>query len=156
MTIDQIFIFRGLKLTLKTCLCALILTFSCNAASAQEITRQIPVDGDFQPANIGFRGPVAGGYEGLIALKDNNGILELCGVGATTNAKTASHMRKVLRKGSLEVNGKTVLKNFVYFAKARSARSIRKTRANCRATSFRLNRKIESVSVNMGGGTFRD
>jgi len=122
---------------------------------AQGIT-QIAQDKDFQDANMRWTGATAKGYDGRIALKNQGGVLVLCGVGVVTNIQLNKAILAGLRGGTVRLNGKTVLKDFTFFAKAKDARSLRSATANCKSTGARIPRQIDDLKVLYGKATFRN
>lgn len=140
----------------KILMCAALLAASATLpASAQQIT-QIAQDKDFQDANMRWTGATAKGYDGRIAVKVMGGNLVLCGVGVTTNIQLSSAITKGLRGGTVKLNGKTVLKDFSYFAKARNASDLKTAKANCKSTGVPVPKKIDSLQVRYGKATFRN
>lgn len=124
-------------------------------ASAQSIS-SIPQDDGFFPANMRWTGATAKGYDANIALKAVGGNVALCGVGIVTNIQLNSAINSGLRGGRVKVNGKTILKDFSFFAKAPNIKSLDKVKANCKLTSVTAIRKSDKVSIRYGKATFRN
>lgn len=134
----------------------LFVILSAGSALAQNaVSRTVAVDSSFNDAGVSWTGATAGGYEARIALKNNGGRFEFCGVGVVTNIQLGSTVNTMLRDCTLNINGKTVLKNCRYFAKARSARALTKTKANCALTDMEV-QEIEFIDFQYGSGTFRN
>ncbi|WP_299190742.1 hypothetical protein [uncultured Litoreibacter sp.] len=130
--------------------------FSSPALSQTKVSRSVTVDEDFQSANLRWNNATAGGYDALVALKGDRGVIELCGVGVVTNIQLSSSIKNSLRGGTLKINGKTVVKDFSFFAKAKSARALKKANANCVSTGVKSSTKINDISLDYGDGTFRN
>jgi hypothetical protein len=127
-----------------------------STAIAKDKIRSIPIDKDFQAADMRWSGATPGGYLGRIALKNNRGILELCGVGAVTNIQLSNPIKTALKGGKLTLNGKVVLKDFSYFAKARNKKALKSAKANCRSTGAKVPKKINSLNIEYGRAVFRN
>lgn len=125
-----------------------------SAGLTAEVTRSIKVDGDFQPANIRYAAAVSGGYDALIALKANNGYIELCGVGKYTNMQLRQFVRKGVRTGRLKINGKVVLKNFLFFANAKGP--LKASAANCARTTHKASVRINDIDFRYGNASARN
>ncbi|MEM6595206.1 MAG: hypothetical protein AAF672_10465 [Pseudomonadota bacterium] len=134
----------------------LALSIASPAVAQNKITRTIPVDSEFNDVSMRWNNATAGGYEALSRLIVVNGIVEMCGVGVSTNIQLTPAINKGLRGGTLKINGKTVVKNFSFFAKARSERALRKTPANCVSTGHPASQQIESIDFRYGNATFRN
>jgi len=107
------------------------------AVIAADVTRKIPVDGDFQDVSMRWNGATPGGYDARVALKENGGFIN-----------------NGLRGGRLKINNKTVLKNFRFFAKAKG--QVSNANANCVRTSHKSSVEIKSVDFKYGNATFRN
>jgi hypothetical protein len=116
----------------------------------------IPQDGDFASANLRWSGAYANGYDANIALKNYDGRLVLCGVGVVTNIQLNQAVKTALRGGTIKINGRTVLKDFSFFAKASNAASLRGTHANCKSTGVAVPSSSDKLSMSYGKGTFRN
>lgn len=125
------------------------------AASAETII-SIPQDSDFQEANMRWTGATAKGYDARMAVKVIEGKLALCGVGVVTNIQVSSAIKNGLRGGYVKLNGKKVIKNFTFFAKARSLSALDSTKANCKVSNTPLPAKIDNLQVRYGDATFRN
>ncbi len=136
---------------LPSLVAATLLT--CQAAGAADKVVSIPVDSDFQSADMRWNNATAGGYDALVALKALDGQIALCGVGIVTNSQLNRAIRRALLGGVLKLNGKTVVKNFTYFAKARSVRALPKSKANCKLTGVNANKQVQ-IDFEYGDGTF--
>ncbi|TDT74976.1 hypothetical protein BDE40_1699 [Litoreibacter halocynthiae] len=139
----------------KFCAVAFAVGLFALPASAQAVFT-MPQDKDFQPANMRWSGATAKGYDAFMALKNIDGKLALCGVGVVTNIQLNSAIMRGLRGGTVKLNGKTVLKDFSFFAKAENVGALRKTKANCKSTGAVIPRKIDDLKVNYGKATFRN
>lgn len=91
----------------------------------------------------------------MIALKALEGQIALCGVGVVTNSQLNSAVRNALRGGVLRLDGKPTIKNFTYFAKARSVSALDKTKANCKLSGISARKRVD-VDIKLGDGTFRN
>ncbi|MCY4336750.1 MAG: hypothetical protein OXC60_19010 [Litoreibacter sp.] len=141
----------------KAVLCTVLALSLAGPALAQnKVTRQIPVDSEFNDVSMRWSGATPGGYKALSKLIVVNGVLELCGVGVSTNIQLNQAIAKGLRGGKLKFDGKTVVKNFSFFAKARSERALRKTPANCVSTGHPASKPVEFVDFSYGDATFRN
>ena len=139
---------------LSVALFALAITSSAGFSQTQ-VTRSVSIDDSFQQANARWNNATAGGYDALIALKANKGVFEFCGVGAVSNAQLATTIKGMLRGCRLTINGKVVLKNCSYFAKARSTSAVPKTKANCASTGMKV-QQIKDIDFRYGNMTFRN
>ena len=135
---------------------ALALALGALPAMAQnKVSRSVPIDDSFNDADVRWTGATAGGYEAFIGLKNNGGMFEFCGAGVVTNIQLRASVNSMLRGCKLQINGKTVLKNCQYFARARSSNALPKTPANCALTNMKA-QKIETIDFQYGDGTFRN
>lgn len=134
---------------------ALVVGLIALPVSAQSVF-SVPQDKDFKPANMRWTGATAKGYDAFIAAKNIDGKLVLCGVGVVTNIQLNTAIARGLRGGTVKMNGKTVLKDFSFFAKAPSFGALRNTKANCKSTGAVIPRKIDSLQVRYGNATFRN
>jgi hypothetical protein len=134
---------------------AIALGASASFAQNNKVTRTVAVDDNFMDGSVTWNGATAGGYEARIGLTVNNGVFELCGVGAVTNIQLRSSVNSMLRGCKLNINGKVVLKNCSYFSKARSKNAVPKTPAICARTNMKA-QKIDLIDFQYGDGTFRN
>lgn len=125
------------------------------SAQAKKVV-QIPQDGDFGSYNLRWNGAIGGGYDAQVALKNFNGKLAFCGVGIVTNSQLNSAIKTGLRGGTIKINGKTILKDFSFFAKAKSKSALKKTPANCAVTSAPIPSRLDDLSIRYGKATFRN
>jgi hypothetical protein len=134
---------------------AFLLGLKALPVTAQSVF-SVPLDKDFQPANIRANGAIANGYDAYMALKNIDGKLALCGVGIVTNIQLNQVIKVSLRGGTVKMNGKTILKDFRFFAKARNLSALPKTNANCKSTGVAIPKNIENLDVRYGRATFRN
>ena len=123
--------------------------------SAQSIV-SMPQDKDFFPANMRWNNATAKGYDASMALKVIDGKLALCGVGIVTNIQLNQAIKNGLRGGTVKINGKTVLKDFSFFAKAKNLKSLGKTKANCKSAGVPVPKKSDDLKIRYGNATFRN
>ncbi|WP_298359119.1 hypothetical protein [uncultured Litoreibacter sp.] len=140
---------------MKVILLATVLAAFSTPSIAQSVI-SIPQDGDFNDANMRWNGATAKGYDGRIALKNQGGNLAICGVGIVTNIQVSSAIKKSLRNATVKLNGKTVFKDFSYFAKAKSAGALKSTNANCKSTGVPVTQLNDTLSIRYGSATFRN
>lgn len=103
-------------------------------AEAQEITRQISVDGSFGEGYVNWPG-LPGGYHFKARVIAVDGRLELCGVGAFTDAYTRSTEQQVLRDTKFTMNGEPILEDLTFFARVNRKRDLGGATANCARTN---------------------
>jgi hypothetical protein len=103
-------------------------------AEAQEITRQIPVDGDFGDGYVNWPG-LPGGYYFKARVVAVDGWLELCGVGVFTDAYTRATEQQVLRDTKFTMNGEPILEDLTFFARVNRKRDLGGATANCARTN---------------------
>ena len=137
------------------CVMAATASFSV-PAYAQKISRQIPVDDSFFPLELSHQGAIAGGWEALTDIIVVGGKLEVCGVQVFTNAQTRSVISSGLRKTTIMMNGKPLIKNLSFFTKVRDKASLAKAPASCRATGIAAPNKIDSLDIKWGYMVFRN
>ncbi len=101
--------------------------------SAQNVTRQIPVDANFSEGTLGWN-QTGAKYEYRINIIVVNGVLEFCGVGASNDIYVRRGENMLLRGAKLKMNGRTILQDFSFFARARSINQLNRSNANCRST----------------------
>lgn len=123
-------------------------------AKPPKVSRQVKVTSEFQEEEIKWNG-ATGGYSFLMHLTHNNGIIEVCGVGVYTNGQLRVPTTQILRTMHLKMNGKTILSDFRFFAKARSKRTLRSTLANCASSGVRIPSKPAKFEIDARGMTFR-
>jgi hypothetical protein len=102
-------------------------------AEAQEITRQISVDGSFGDGYVNWPG-LPGGYYFKARVIAVDGQLELCGVGVFTDAYTRSTEQQVLGDTRFTMNGESILEDLTFFARANRKRDLGGATANCART----------------------
>ncbi|MEM9582528.1 MAG: hypothetical protein AAGA08_05370 [Pseudomonadota bacterium] len=132
--------------------CVAVLT---TAAQAERVI-SVSQDGDFQPYNLRWNGAFAKGYDAQVALKNIGGKLAMCGVGVVTNIQLSSAVKSALRGGTVKVNGKTVIKDFSFFAKANSAGALKAAKANCKVTDVAVPKRTDKLDVRYGRAVFRN
>lgn len=139
-----------------TCI-AVAMALSCATlpANAQQVI-SVNQDASFKDASLRWNGANAGGYDARAAFKNVNGKLALCGVGIVTNVQLSSTINNGLRGGTVKVNGKTVIKNFRFFAKAKRRSALEKTKANCKVSSAPFPKRSDKVDFRYGNLTFRN
>lgn len=128
----------------------------CGFSAAAQSVFSIPQDEGFSPANLRWSGANAKGYDANIALKNIDGKLVLCGVGVVTNIQLNQAVGSALRGGTVKINGQTVLKNFSFFAKAKNAKALAGTPANCKSTGAAVPKQSDKLQINYGRGVFRN
>lgn len=136
-------------------ICATAFAMLSGVASAQSISRQIPVDSSFADAEFSWQG-MPGGYEYRIKLIDANGIIELCGVGVYTNAQLRQTVDRLLRGAQLKINGRTVIRGFRYFNRVNHPSQLNRAVANCKSTGVRVPRGEIDIDIDWPDGTFRN
>ncbi|MEM7470806.1 MAG: hypothetical protein AAF340_05585 [Pseudomonadota bacterium] len=143
---------------MKKVIVALVLStaLAVPAMAQNKVTRSIPVDDSFNDVSMRWNNATPGGYKALSKLIVIDGIVEMCGVGVSTNIQLNQAIKKGLRGGTLKFDGKTVVKNFTFFARAKSESRLRRTNANCVSTGHPASKPIENVSFNYGDATFRN
>jgi len=134
---------------------AAAIAISFGSASAQDISRQVPVTDDFGDGELSWQG-LPGGYEFRVRIIVVEGIVELCGVGAFTNAQVRSTATRMLRGAQLKLNGRTVLQDFRYFNTVARPNRLNTAVANCKSTGTRVPRGNVDVDVEWPNGTFRN
>jgi len=134
---------------------AAVLSCAALPATAQDVI-SVDQDASFKDASLRWSGATAGGYDARAAFKNVNGKLALCGVGIVTNIQLSSAINAGLRGGTVKVNGKTVIKNFKFFAKAKRRNALEKTKANCKVSSAPFPTRSDKVSFSYGDATFRN
>ena len=143
-----------MKRQLRTVLAAFAIAVCPHGVGAQDKVISIPVDKDFERADIRWSGAHAGGYDSMIALKGIDGQIALCGVGIVTNSQLNTAVRSALRGGVLRLDGEPVIKNFLYFAKAPSTGALTKTKANCKLSGVSARKRVD-VDLKLGNGIGR-
>lgn len=142
-----------MKRSLFTAYAAVLLAFPAFGND----TFEIPVDGKFFDASMRWNNATAGGYDAKMKLVlDKRGNLALCGIGRMTNVQLAQAIRKGLRGGRLVVNGKTVIKGFTYFTKARKAAELTSGVATCKSSGVKPPRSADRIDISYGDATFRN
>jgi hypothetical protein len=140
---------------LKTFGLALAIGVFAISATAQDISRQIPVTEDFNDGELSWSG-LPGGYVFRAKLIVVEGVVEFCGVGVYTNAQvrpTATHM---LRGAELKLNGRVALRDFSFFNRVNRERQLAGATANCKSTGMPLPRGGVEVEDDWPNGTFRN
>ena len=118
---------------------------------------QTKVDGDFGDASMVWNGAMGKGYDARIKLiLDKNGNLALCGIGRMTKIQLSNPINRSLRGGTLKVKGKTVIKDFRYFTKARRKAELTSGTATCRSSGVKPPSDLNAIDISYGEGSFRN
>lgn len=125
------------------------------SANAQNVTRHVQVTDEFAEGQFRWHG-IPGGYEYRINLIVVEGVYELCGVGVFTNMMARPAATKKLRGAELVIDGRVVIRNFMYFNKVNRARQLNRALASCRSTGVRASRRNIDVDINWPDGSFRN
>lgn len=131
------------------------LTFATLPVAAQNAIT-IDQDASFADASLRWTGATAGGYDARAAFKNVDGKLALCGVGIVTNIQLKAAVDNGLRGGTVKVNGKTVIKNFKFFAKAKRRNALERTKANCKVSNAPFPKRSDRIDFQYGNATFRN
>ncbi|MDH3263789.1 MAG: hypothetical protein OEM24_07310 [Paracoccaceae bacterium] len=123
-------------------------------AEAEEISRQVPVDAEFGEGSVRWNG-LPGGYFFKARVIAVDGRLEVCGVGAFTDAYTRSQETAVLRETKLTMNGQPILEDLSFFARVNRRRELDSATANCRRTSASVPRDEATFGIDVPSKRFR-
>ncbi|MEZ5887266.1 MAG: hypothetical protein R3D56_10350 [Paracoccaceae bacterium] len=118
-----------------------------STASASDFA--IPVDGDFWVDDVTW--PSQGkGYEfrWLVILHD--GQLAVCGAGKYVNVSNKSQTRDLMRKATVSLDGKPILKDLTFFTQLKSNADLASAKATCRDTGAKAG-KNSKVGLNISG-----
>ena len=125
------------------------------AAKAHKISRKVAVDGSFAELEIGWQSAPSS-YIYRMKIFNTDGKIEVCGVGVFRHGQYRSATTQILRKRVLEMNGKPILKDFMFFARAKSLRKLNSTPANCVNTGVAAPRKEPKFEWKVqGSGRYR-
>ena len=136
---------------------ALALSIIAGGAVAKQhqISRKIPVDASFEEGAVEWQS-APDSYKFWMKIAVYDGKIEVCGVGVFLNGQYRSATTQILRKRTLIMNGKPILKDFMFFARARNLRKLKTTAANCVSTGVPLPRKEPKFEwAQHGSGLYR-
>ncbi len=119
------------------CTVALICGLAGGAIAKPKVVRKVKVTKDFIADEVKPNGE-AKGYKFRMNMVVRNGIIEVCGVGIHTEARLREPIRQLMRGMALSMNGKVILRDFTFFAKAKSVRGLDSAVANCASTGAKL------------------
>lgn len=119
------------------------------AVHAQKISRQIPVDSDFQDTAVTLSGQ-PDLYKMKVKLIVVGGKLEFCGIGSFKSLQYRDGVMRGLRTTKLRVNGNVVLSGINYFSRVNRSNQMASSKANCRATGVPAPSRIDSIEFDWG------
>ena len=133
---------------------SLIAGQASQAVAQSNISRQIPVDGDFIDSEISWQS-LPGGYQFKLNVIAVDGKFEVCGVGTSTNAQTRRFERRLLRGAKFTVNDRPILTDLSFFNRVSRPSQLDTAIANCRATGVAVPRGRVSFGIDWPEGRFR-
>jgi hypothetical protein len=101
---------------------------------AQGSLTQMPVTPEFTELEINWQGSEGKGYLYRMRIFDIKGVLVLCGAGAYLKASNRSQTKTILKRATLKMNDRAILKDFTYFTQLDRAEALGQAQANCRST----------------------
>ena len=120
------------------------------AEAAPNVTRQIVATEDFFEDGVRWRGAPTT-YVFRFAVLVNNGVIEVCGVGAYRSGSLRAETRTILRSLTVFLGDEPYLKDFTFFAKARNPNKLVGAKANCASTGKAPPSKQVGLSVRNTG-----
>lgn len=129
-------------------LAALVVLSGAGAAVAADFI--IPVDKDFWDDDITWNS-MGKAYEFKWVVGENKTGLYVCGVGKFLDASTRSNTIEVLRKATVNVDGKMFMKDLTYFGKIKKGEDLNSAKAVCRQTATKWPKGAEGVSIEFSG-----
>ncbi|SMX34025.1 hypothetical protein [Actibacterium lipolyticum] len=124
-----------------------------SASSAADISRQIPVDEEFVPMELGG-GSIAPWYVFRIKIIEVNGMFEVCGAGRFSNAQVRGQARRFLRHSGMKVNGKKLIQDLTYFSRVKKISQLDTAQANCRATNVKAPKGEANFEMDWSSKTY--
>lgn len=116
---------------------------------------QVTPNADFQEERIRFSGGVAPPFTILFDIQARNGQLAICGVTHLREGRFGSTMRRMLRGSTIIVGSQEIPVDLRFFARARTAQTLRTTSANCALTGIGLPPRGTGVGLRLAPGTIR-
>lgn len=129
--------------------------FLSSAAIAKDLI-QIPVNKDFYEGDIRIDDGFGVVYEFLfdVLLLENQ--IAVCGVGKFMDPATQSFTKGLMRKATITLNDKVILKNMGFFTKVKKRDDLATATANCKLTGLPAPKsRNNQINLNIGGGIFR-
>ena len=98
---------------MRSAIIALALAGFGQIATAQEF--QTPVEADWGLLEIGIASQAGSTAEYRMIIFERDGKVAVCGAGVYTNSSLSRGMRLAMRRASVGMNGRTVLRNLSFF-----------------------------------------
>lgn len=122
----------------------------CSApALAEDFT--VPITSDFNVDDLTWSGGFGKAYDVRWVALLVDGKVAVCGAGVFLDPTTRSATVDLLRKASVKVDGKVMMKDLSYFAKYRKGQNLDKVTANCRSTGVAPERRDSRIELEFSG-----
>lgn len=132
---------------------ALALTSGAHAGSGKSNV-QVRVTQEFVEQELKWRGRPQPGFTVRWTTEVIGGEIAICGAVAFGDIQLRSESRTLLSRSYVTYDDKKVMKNLNFFAKAKSARKLIGSTANCASTGVKAPRGEYTVWMNLGSGSF--
>ncbi len=118
------------------------------------VSRQVPVDSDFVDGSLIWSAHL-GRYDYRWGIRVLDGYFEVCGVGSHASSYSRSQSNAVMRKASIEFEGRKILEDLSFFADAGYSADLKAHPANCKRTNTVAPDRAWEVFLATPGGRAR-
>ncbi len=130
-------------------LAALVALSGVGAAGAADFTTKVTKD--FWDDSVSWTGGIGKAYEFKWSVMDNKGQLIICGVGKFLDPTSRTQTRDLLRKATVSINGKPVMKDVSFFATVKKSVDLAASQATCRSMGMATPRGEYDIGLDVSG-----
>ena len=133
----------------KFVLAALVALSGAGAAGAADFSTKVTKE--FWDDSISWNGGIGKAYEFKWSVMDNKGQLIICGVGKFLDPTSRMQTRDLLRKATVSINGKPVMKDISFFATEKKSVDLATSQATCRSMGMATPRGEYDIGLDVSG-----